>query len=146
MRIHTGEFKHRCPVCNKGMGGPKKLLLHVRQKHSGVNEVMPDKPTMVSESVLLATSHAATVVTSAPPVTTSTESADATAASWVQENIAAQESAQNAGIEKVVTSPVNVPGVSERYEPEQYVKFYILLLKDTLVCNEDICVHDFRLM
>ena len=121
MRIHTGEFKHRCPVCNKGMGGPKKLLLHVRQKHSGVNEVMPDKPTMVSESVLLATSVAATVVTSAPPTTTSTESADATAASWVQENITGQESAQNAGIEKAAASPASAPGMSEQYQSEQYV-------------------------
>ena len=121
MRIHTGEFKHRCPVCNKGMGGPKKLLLHVRQKHSGVNEVMPDKPTMVSESVLLATSVAATVVTSAPPTTTSTESADATAASWVQENITGQESAQNTGIEKAAASPASALGMSEQYQSEQYV-------------------------
>ena len=117
MRIHTGEFKHRCPVCNKGMGGPKKLLLHVQQKHSGVNEVIPDKPTMVSESVLLATSQAATVTTSAPPTTTMTESSDATAASWVQENITGEKSPEEAGVEKTVASPGS--GMSENFSRDQ---------------------------
>ncbi|CAB4014085.1 Zinc finger 341 [Paramuricea clavata] len=117
MRIHTGEFKHRCPVCNKGMGGPKKLLLHVQQKHSGVNEVIPDKPTMVSESVLLATSQAATVTTSAPPTTTTTESSDATAASWVQENITGEKSPEESVVEKTVASPGS--GMSENFSRDQ---------------------------
>ena len=119
MRIHTGEFKHRCPVCNKGMGGPKKLLLHVQQKHSGVNEVIPDKPTMVSESVLLATSQAATVVTSTTTTATTTESADASAASWVQENITGEKSSDDAGIEKAVASSPRASGASENFQTDQ---------------------------
>ena len=118
MRIHTGDFKHRCPVCNKGMGGPKKLLLHVQQKHSGANEVIPDKPTMVSESVLLATSQAATVVTSTP-ATTTTDSADASAASWVQENITGEKSSEDSGIEKTVGTSPRVSGIPEHYQPDQ---------------------------
>lgn len=97
------------------MGGPKKLLLHMQQKHSGVNEVIPEKPTMVSESVLLATSQAATVVT---PVTTTTttESADASAASWVQQNITGGKTGpEEAEVGKAVASPA----MSEDFQPEQ---------------------------
>ncbi|XP_028407928.1 zinc finger protein 260-like [Dendronephthya gigantea] len=117
-RIHTGEFKHRCPVCNKGMGGPKKLLLHMQQKHSGVNEVIPEKPTMVSESVLLATSQAATVV-SPVTTTTTTESADASAASWVQQNITGEKTGPEAEATPAVASPASVSAMSEDFQPEQ---------------------------
>lgn len=77
-RIHTGEFKHRCPVCNKGMGGPKKMLLHVQQKHSGANEIIPEKPTMVA-CCLPSSSEVATITTA---------TADASAASWVEDSMA----------------------------------------------------------
>ena len=114
MRIHTGDFKHRCPVCKKGMGGPKKLLLHVQQKHSGANELVPEKPTMVSENELLATSQAASVASSAP-VTTTTENADATAVSWVQQNITGEEAARAVGLDKPISSPASVAGMSKDY-------------------------------
>jgi uncharacterized membrane protein len=73
---------------------------------------------MVSERVLLATSQAATVVTSTSVTTTSTDSADATAASWVQENITGEKPAEDAGIEKAVaaTSP-RVSGMPENFQP-----------------------------
>lgn len=118
MRIHTGDFKHRCPVCNKGLGGPKKLFLHMQQKHSGVNEVIPDKPTMVSESVLLATSQAASVIPAATTMVASTQSADdSAAASWVQENITGEnKTTENANVGKGTVTTENASGIAEGYQ------------------------------